>query len=110
MPQFIFDQQADGRLNAVYKDGVKITQAVHLEMPQAIVQTYFKAALRNLRVMKPGLEREVLRLYGLQAFLMSLVGLEAFLSVHFHMVGIEKDLPKVIDLATKRNANVETKI
>ena len=41
---------------------------------------------------------------------MSLVGLEAFLSVHFHMVGIEKDLPKVIDLATKRNANVETKI
>lgn len=100
-----------GKITAVYKDGKPLTDGMRLEMPDAIVQTYFKSALRNLsRMTQSEDDQEDNRHHGVQAFLMSLVGLEAFLNVYFHMIGREKNLPEIVDMATKRKINVETKI
>src|SRR6478609_1233654 len=98
MPHFVFDLNEDESINAIYKDGLKLETGTRLEMPVAIVQTYFGAALRALaRMTESDDDREDNRSHGLQAFLMSLVGTEAFLNVFFHQVGREKGLAKVID-------------
>jgi len=47
-------------------------------------------------------EKDDLRIYGLQSFLMGLAGLEAFLNVYFHQVGRIKNRPDVIELADNR--------
>jgi hypothetical protein len=101
---FVFedgDDGDDGKIKAIYKDGQPLSTAVSLEMPQAIVQTYFKSAFRDYRAMTANAEdKDDNRHHGLQSFLMSLTGLEAFLNVHFHMVGMEKGLPDVVAKAT----------
>ncbi|EQB32542.1 hypothetical protein [Sphingobium ummariense] len=113
MPQFYFEDEegSDGRIKQIWKDGKPHNKSVRLEMPQAIVQTYFKAAMQNLSQMTPNEDdREHNRHFGLQAFLMSLVGLEAFLNVHFHMQGRVRKLGKVVKAATSDNIKVESKI
>lgn len=106
MPHFEFDFNEDGSIHAIYKDDKPYESGITLEMPNAIVQTYFASALRNLAKMKlsddpnedAGPDN---RHYGLQSFLMSLVGTEAFINIYFHLAGLEKALPDVVDLATK---------
>ena len=113
MAAIIFEYADDnsGRIKAIYRDGKQITKPIRLEMPSAIVQTYFKAAFRNCRAMtESDDDREDNRQHGLQSFLMSLVGLEAFLNIHFHMVGREKNLPEVIKAVTAGTSTVESKI
>lgn len=108
---FVYDGDGSGRIKEIYKDGQRLTKAIRLEAPNAIVQTYFKAAFRNCQWMTANSDdREDNRHYGLQSFLMSLVGLEAFLNVHFHMVGIEKHLPNVVEAVTTGKSTVENKI
>lgn len=111
MPDFVFDMNEDETVRAVYKDGVRIETGARLEMPVAIVQTYFKSAIRNLKQMTASDDdRDANREHGLQCFLMSLVGVEAFLNVFFHLVGRERDSAAIIDLATKDKATIETKL
>ncbi len=111
MPHFVFDLNEDESIKAIYKDGVKLETGTRLEMPVAIVQTYFRAAIRALaRMTESDDDRESNRDNGLQAFLMSLVGTEAFLNVFFHQVGREKGLAKVIDLANKDRVPIEHKL
>lgn len=111
MPHFVFDLNEDESIKAIYKDGVKLETGTRLEMPVAIVQTYFRSAIRALaRMTESDDDREDNRQHGLQAFLMSLVGTEAFLNVFFHQVGREKGLAKVIDLANKDRVPIEHKL
>lgn len=94
--EFVYHEDGSERIKSVLKDGKIMTKGVRLEMPNAIVQTYFKAAVSNLRKMTcDESDRDENRLYGIQAFLMSLTGLEAFCNVFYHLASIEKDLPKV---------------
>jgi hypothetical protein len=110
VPNFLTEQNEDGTIKATYKDGTRIDTGFRLEMPQAIVQTYFKLAFRNLREMKEDGDQADNRHFGLQSFLMSLLGVEAFLNVFFHIVGRQKNLPQVIDLANKSRVSIEHKI
>lgn len=111
MPHFVFDMNPDDTIRAVYKDGAVMETATRLEMPLAIVRTYFKSASRDLAQMTANdANRDDNRHYGLQCFLMSLVGTEAFLNVFFHLVGRERNLPGVVDLANKDKATIEHKI
>ncbi|UAK23844.1 hypothetical protein [Sphingomonas nostoxanthinifaciens] len=111
MPDFVYDLNEDGSIKAVYKDGVKLETATRLEMPVAIVQTYFRSAIRALaRMTESADDGEDNRQYGLQAFLMSLVGTEAFFNVFFHQVGREKGLANVIDFANKDRVPIEHKL
>jgi hypothetical protein len=108
---FEYDDDGSGRIKAIYREGKRLTKGIRLELPSAIVQTYFKAAFRNCRAMTENEDdREDNRHNGLQSFLMSLVGLEAFLNIHFHMVGREKSLPEVIKAVTVGKSTVESKI
>ena len=108
---FTFDLNPDGSISQIYKDGEPFETGTRLEMPTVIVQTYFKSALRNLHQMTASDEdRDENRQYGLQCFLMSLVGTEAFINVFFHLVGRERDLPAVIDLANSDKTTIEHKI
>ena len=110
MPHFIFDTNQDGSISKIYKDGAPVETGVRLEMPFSIVHTYFKSAVRNLNRMTASDEdRDENRHHGLQCFLMSLVGTEAFLNVFFHLVGRERDLDNVIDLANK-DTQIEHKV
>ena len=51
MPHFVFDINEDDTIRAVYKDGVLIETGARLEMPMAIIQTYFKSAFHDLQRM-----------------------------------------------------------
>jgi hypothetical protein len=113
VPTYLFEYEpnTDGRIKTIYKDGKSLKKSVRLEMPQNIVQTYFTSAAVNLSEMTTDPEhRQRNRHYGLQAFLMSLVGLEAFLNVHFHMLGREMNLPRVVEAVTTGNGTVQSKI
>lgn len=113
MPHFEFVYQDDGseRIKFVLKDGQPTTKTVRLEMPNAIVQTYFKASFANLRKMTTNDDdREGNREFGLQSFLMSLTGLEAFSNVFFHLAGMERNLPDVVKACRTGEQTVEHKI
>ena len=111
MAHFVFQLNEDETIRSIHKDGVLVATATRLEMPVAIVQTYFKSAIRDLAQMTlDDADRDANRHHGLQCFLMSLVGVEAFLNVFFHQVGRERNLPAVIDLANKDKATIEHKI
>jgi len=108
---FIFDLNDDGTVRTAYKDGTPMTTTMRLELPTAIVHTYFKSAVRNLRQMTDDeVDHEANRLHGLQCFLMSLVGVEAFINVFFHQAGIERSLTEVINLANKDKTTIEHKL
>lgn len=111
MPHFTFDIGDDDIVRGVYKDGVLIETEARLEMPHMVVQTYFRSAILALHGMTADdNDREANRRHGVQCFLMALVGTEAFLNIFFHVVGRERKLPKVVDLATKDKAAIEHKV
>ena len=111
MPHFEYEFNDDDTIRQVTKDGVPLARGTTLEMPQGIVQTYYKAAYRHLQAMTLHAEdHELNRHHGLQCFIMSLVGVEAFLNVFFHLVGRQRNLPNVVEMANRTNMTIETKL
>jgi hypothetical protein len=102
MPHFTINTDADGKVIQILKDGQPYNEAVRLEQLFAIVSTYFRIADNNLNAMQSVAKSEMLRFYGLQAFVMALTGVEAFTNVYFQLRGIEQKRPTLIAKAAER--------
>jgi hypothetical protein len=102
MPHFYFETDGEGRVAHIYRDGAPQEGPVTLETPQAVVQSYFSAALRSLRAMNIDMLDRELRDYGLQSFVMSLTGLEAFVNVYFHRRGFAEGNAELMRRADER--------
>ena len=109
MPRFEIHQDQDGVVQRILKDGDPFDGHLRLELPHAIVTAYFSAATQNLSAMNSDASVQVLRLHGLQCFLMSLVGLEAFINIFFHLRSRETHDEAMRGHATS-NKTVESKL
>lgn len=83
MPHFSVDQNKDGTVRKILKDGSEFQSAIQLEQLFSIVTIYFETAKQNLDQMREQHDSKIRRRFGLQCFLMSLIGLEAFTNTYF---------------------------
>lgn len=106
MSHFTVQTNEDGTIAQILRDGHPYGEGVKLEPPHQIVSTYFKIAARNLAAMQGTQESELLRSYGLQAFLMSLTGVEAFTNVFFQLVARELNKPDLLAKVNKASGSL----
>ncbi len=110
MPHFFVQQNEDGRIAQIFRDGVHFEGGVSLELPSSISSIYFQSARLHLEQMDMEGDAMALRQMGLQAFLMSLVGLEAFTNTYFQLVGHDQNNEAILDRVEQRHGTLTTKI
>ncbi len=110
MAHFEIQQDQDGKICEIIRDGKKVAAPFKLEQPDSIVKIYFDIASSSLLQLETVEQHEKRRAFGLQSFLMSLTGLEAFANTYFQMRGDELSNPSIKELINKESGKMTERL
>jgi len=110
MAEFVFEQNADGTIQKILKDGNPQNTEVRLEQVFSVVTIYFESARHNLAQMNGENDSRSRRRLGMQCFLMSLMGLEAFTNTYFLLRGREQKNSSIERRVNENHGSITKKI